>query len=456
MDGELAEPVRREGHRPAAAPRAHAAAPAGLSGLVETTSWYRQVVDQTHEGVWAVDMAGRTLFANRRIAEMLRCSPEAMAGSSIWDFVDRDAAASVRSNFERRRDGEIDQHERIYRRSDGSRMVGLVSAGPLTDASGVHVGSFAMISDITDRTEAQEALAERDERLRAFFEHAAVGQLLISADGRVLHANRAAERMTGYGPGELVGRMPLQRGRHEDVVRAVRLGRAILTGERDDGDVEVRYALPDGRVLRLLASLGVVRDGGGQAAYLTAVVQDVTQRRRAEEHLASLAHYDPVTGLANRTQLAQRLERALSDTDGSVAVLFIDLDGFKAINDAMGHATGNQLLAAVAERIRNATRPGDTAARFGGDEFIVVAPLDQPADAVALADRLLATVRLPFEADGVALSVNMSIGLSVRAVGTSSAAAILHEADLAMYQAKGAGGGHWVGYDELCDDGVVP
>jgi diguanylate cyclase (GGDEF)-like protein/PAS domain S-box-containing protein len=407
-------------------------------------AWYRQIVEECQEGVWATDPAGRTLFANRRMAEMLRCSEEQLAAAGVWDFVDDEEARAIREDLVLLQSGDIERHERVFRRADGTRMPALVSSGPLTSPDGGHAGSFGIILDLSDRDEVEGRLAEREARLRALFDHAAVGQMLISPDGLILRANRTAERLFGMGSGELLGRDPLDLATPEDQTRIRELGRAILSGERDSGDLEMQFDLADGVTIRLLTSVGVVRDSARRALYLTAVIQDVTERRRAEQRLADLAHYDPVTGLANRTLLDLRLEGALAGSDGEIGVLFVDLDGFKVVNDTFGHAVGDLLLAAIAERIRNATRPVDTTARFGGDEFVVVAPVERTADLEALAERLLETIRAPFEVEGRTVQIDMSVGVAVGAPGTAVASALLHEADLAMYRAKAAGGSRWM------------
>ncbi len=426
-------------------------------GLIEELSLFRQLVEHTHEGVWACDPDGVTFFANRRMAELLRCNPERLRTAAIWDFIDPEAHESVRHNFDRRRKGEIGQHERRYRRADGTTLVALVSASPLTGPDGTHLGSFAMVTDITERDAATVGLAEREARLQALFEHAAVGQILVAPDGRVLHANRSAERMFGLDEdGDLIGKSLAGVLREEDLYRARKLSHAIMSGERSDGDIELRYERPDGVTVMLLASVGVVRAGDGSTDYLTAVLQDVTARRQAEQRLASLAHYDAVTGLANRILLGERLDLALRRSD-RVAVLFADLDGFKVVNDTLGHAVGDRLLAAIAERIRQVVRPSDTAARYGGDEFVIVAPVADFDDAAQIAERLLGAASAPFDVDGSSFELGLSIGVAVSGDHGTTATSLMRHADLAMYEAKDRGGSCWVARrrDVAADPGHV-
>lgn len=281
-----------------------------------------------------------------------------------------------------------------------------------------------------------------------------VGVLAVEADGLITEANRRAGDMFGYGVEELIG-LPLQElipppfrqahaGHVDGFLRASTLERRMsqrpeLSGYRKDGStfpVEV--------------SLSKVQIEDRWV--MVATMLDVTERRLAEEELVWRAIHDPLTGLANRAMIHERLERALrrSKRQGhSVALLFIDLDGFKLVNDSHGHQAGDELLKTIAQRLVDHVRPGDTIGRLGGDEFVVLCDhVESPAAVANLADRLNDLLREPVTLSGRRLFATASIGLAIGHGTTHSADELLRNADAAMYQAKEQGRDGWRFFSE--------
>ena len=209
-------------------------------------------------------------------------------------------------------------------------------------------------------------------------------------------------------------------------------------------ETEWRARRSDGTVLHLWVELRAETDGTGRVVALRGVCQDVTERRAAQQRIYDLAHRDSLTGLANRVLLGERLGEAMAGARGtgrSVAVLCLDLDGFKAVNDLNGHAAGDALLRMVAERLTLNVRETDTVGRHGGDEFIIVQDgLPQPDGARALADRIVGVLAEPYHLPGgVTASVTASVGIAIFPRDAADTAALLHHADTALYRAKGAG-----------------
>jgi diguanylate cyclase (GGDEF)-like protein len=173
-----------------------------------------------------------------------------------------------------------------------------------------------------------------------------------------------------------------------------------------------------------------------------AVIEDVTERKKVEEQIFHIAHHDALTGLPNRIQYNERLEQELKRVErgANLAVLYLDLDHFKNINDTLGHSIGDELLKTAAERLRSCVRETDTIARLGGDEFAIIqTEIDQPTDAAALADRIQEAIRAPFDLDGLHAVTNVSIGISLAPANATVSTELMKQADMALYRAKAAG-----------------
>jgi diguanylate cyclase (GGDEF)-like protein/PAS domain S-box-containing protein len=280
------------------------------------------------------------------------------------------------------------------------------------------------------------------EWFRAIVESAGVGLGLVDAHGIVCYVNPWLAERIGRPADQLVGRSVLHL---LDPVgqAAARAGLARCRAGRTDRCL-VEYRCPDGG-LRQLQVIGAPRCGGdGTVNGSVIVVADETARCRAEAELTRLAVTDALTGLANRAALQDRLGQALARRhrqQSVLAVLFLDLDGFKAVNDRFGHAAGDQVLREVAARLVAALRPGDTVGRLGGDEFVVVCEeLPDPSEADEIVNRLRAALAPAFTVYGEQVRLRASVGVAVAAADQPvEATELLHAADLAMYRAKPAG-----------------
>lgn len=272
----------------------------------------------------------------------------------------------------------------------------------------------------------------RDDQLRvAAFDESPVATLRVRREGdrigRILDANPAAGRLLGRSPRRLEG----------SHLHRLLAGHERLTVRREPHAVEVRVK---GSNRWLSATVSELSSAAGEDMALIVLV-DVTQRRTDVEQLSRAAHHDVLTGLMNRDELLRQLAGLQAEApDEHVALMFLDLDGFKAINDAHGHHVGDELLVAVARRIRRAIRPGDFVGRIGGDEFVVVCPhLEDPAVARPLAERVRATIDEPVSVEGMKLRISMSVGIAAAPAGSIDGPQLLRQADMAMYRAKEAG-----------------
>ncbi|WP_268968785.1 sensor domain-containing diguanylate cyclase [Mycolicibacterium austroafricanum] len=287
-------------------------------------------------------------------------------------------------------------------------------------------------------------MADSEERFRHAFDTAPMGMFMFSvtADaGRITRCNQSLSDFLGLPSADLLGRSVTELGISEIASAADGMTALLALRKDQEWDGEVAFRRTDGAMVWGAASASLVAPPGTEP-YGICLVEDITARKHAEAELQYLALYNPLTGLANRALLVNRIEQALADiephTPGRVGLLYLDLDEFKPVNDTWGHALGDEVLQTTARRITNSIRPGDTASRIGGDEFAILCPVIGGLEQLrGIAERIWAELRRP-----VTLSVgedyehlSVSIGVTTSSP-TSTADSILQDADGLMYQAK--------------------
>jgi diguanylate cyclase (GGDEF)-like protein/PAS domain S-box-containing protein len=287
-------------------------------------------------------------------------------------------------------------------------------------------------------------LHQSEERFRRVFDDSAVGMSTVDTDGRFQAVNDAFCAITGYSEAELLNMTPGDFTVEEDVVRSHDALTLLLSGATQSLDMEKSYVRKDGAIVNVFNSLSAIRDPDGHVIGVAGVTQDISDRRRAEDALAHQAFHDSVTELPNRNLFLDRLELAVARSarhHNMTAVLFLDVDRFKWVNDSLGHAAGDMLLRGLAQRMRDALRPGDTLARFGGDEFAVLCEeITDVNEAITVAQRLAAAIIAPFELqDERVVTVTASIGIAMADSAANRPEALLRDADSAMYRAKERG-----------------
>jgi diguanylate cyclase (GGDEF)-like protein/PAS domain S-box-containing protein len=305
-------------------------------------------------------------------------------------------------------------------------------------------------SSLQARTDAVLALHATETRLRAVFEGAAIGIGISDLQGNVLEVNETLTRMFGGLEHHVRAKRLTEWSHPEDRPHVSQLYRELIRGERDHFRVEKPFFRNDGTVLWTNLTMSLLRDPAGRPQYLLALLEDTTERRLLNLRLRYEATHDALTGLPNRTLFFERLEKALSGGDGArFGLCYLDLDGFKAINDSLGHATGDRLLVEVADRLQScATAPGEMVARLGGDEFVALTTgPDTEYEVGELAARMLSALGTPMRVDGREFTVRGSIGIVEGPVAERTTAEVLRSADITMYRAKSAGGNRY----ELAD-----
>jgi diguanylate cyclase (GGDEF)-like protein/PAS domain S-box-containing protein len=283
-----------------------------------------------------------------------------------------------------------------------------------------------------------------DGRFRALFAGAAVGIGLCDPNGRLVETNRALAELLGHDTARLVGTDLLHLVHPDDAVEVREQVWLLLAEDTpDEVRLERRLVRADGEVLWALLALSLVRDEAGGPAGLAVMAQDVTDDHELRLELRHRAFHDPLTGLPNRALLAERIHRLFhtNNPTGTAGLCFLDLDGFKAVNDRLGHAAGDRLLADVAQRVDACvTADGHLLARVGGDEFVILVAADSPrGTAATLADRVLDALEFPFHVGRQELWISASIGVVERPVATTNPTDLLREADLTMHRAKANG-----------------
>jgi diguanylate cyclase (GGDEF)-like protein/PAS domain S-box-containing protein len=300
-------------------------------------------------------------------------------------------------------------------------------------------GSGTLVPGPSGLAVADPAIAQ--EHLRSAFEDAPIGIAVATPDGTLVRVNAAFCTLLGRDAGRLAGRTLLSLTHADDQALALAACEALASGATRNGRVDCRLIRGDGSHVCVQVSSSRVDGSDGRPDHLVMHFEDTGERTALEEQLRHLALHDTLTGLPNRTLLTDRLEHALAAAareGGTAALLFLDLDRFKEVNDSLGHRAGDALLVQLAGRLEGLLRPGDTAARLGGDEFTVLCrgvDLDQ---ARSVADRIRAAAAEPFVLEGHPTRVSASIGL-VLAGPSDDAESLLRDADTAMYEAKERG-----------------
>ncbi|MCU7921940.1 MAG: EAL domain-containing protein [Candidatus Thiodiazotropha sp. (ex Dulcina madagascariensis)] len=402
---------------------------------------YHSVVDNIKEVIFQVDGQGQLSFLNPAWCEITGFPVEESLDTPFLDFVHPDDRQGIAGLF-----GAQTQHKRsdsqyeircLHKEKD-FRLVEIY-ARPTLDRADTVVGISGTLIDITDRKQAEEKL-----HLAAnVFTHAREGITITDAEGTIIEVNEAFTQVTGYSREEVLGRNPriLKSDRHDAVFYAA-LWRNLI--EKGHWNGEIWNRRKNGEVYAELLTISAVRDSQGETQHYVALFSDISTQKAQQQQLEHIAHYDALTGLPNRVLLADRLNQAMHLTQRRghrLAVAYLDLDGFKAINDSYGHEVGDQLLITIATRMGLSLRESDTVARLGGDEFVaVLVDVADDQDRMPLLHRLLASSAQPIQIGSLELQISASLGVTFYPQADAvDADQLLRQADQAMYQAKLAG-----------------
>lgn len=411
--------------------------------LRDSERWFASTLRSVADGIVATDSAGTVRFMNPSAEALLGWTMRDAIGRDVADIApiaDKDTGVPLESPAKKAlrygRTTDIDFGTMLISKN-GQREPIDDSAAPVKDEEGHVLGTVMVFRSVRERLATEEKLRESEEYFRSVFDFAPVGMALLGLDNRFIRVNNAICTLLGFSKEELVGTCQdsvvcADSPENEHAILA-----EVLSGQSLCSQFEKRYRAGDGRIVWTLVNVSLLRQHGEPLCYLWQV-HDLTERKDVELRLARLAHFDPLTGLANRAYLSDEIERHIQLArrhQERFAVIFLDLDHFKQINDSLGHEAGDDLLKAIAMKLKNSVREIDTVARLGGDEFVILADGLGRADAADLAVRLRNEIIQPIRAEGRAVRVGASFGIGWAHCGMT-ADEVLKSADERMYVEK--------------------
>ena len=401
------------------------------------------------DGIHILDVEGNIIEVSDSFCAMLGYRRDEMIGMNVSQF---DADHSL-SGFSQSIGQQLSQQgrsefERRHRRKDGTVFDVEISASPLKlDGESV---LFSSARDITERKRAEAIL-----RITAsVFDNTQEGILITDANNAIIDVNPAFTRITGYSHNEVIGKNPklLSSGRHGKEFYD-KMWQSL--GQERVWRGEIWNRRKSGEIFAELLSVAAIVDNDGKVLRYVAMSSDISHIKAHEAELKRVAHYDALTGIPNRVLLADRMKQAIHQTSreqNMMAICYLDLDGFKPINDSLGHDAGDHVLIEVARRIENAIRGGDTVARMGGDEFVVLLlGQERGEECAATLERLLATIANPISVKDTFCMLSASIGVSIYPLDDEDPDTLLRHADQAMYVAKQSGKNRFHIYDPALD-----
>ncbi len=423
--------------------------------IVEAERRYRELFENSPAGLFRTNLDGGVMEVNRIMAGILGYDSVEQLKAEVTDILEVYADPGEREHLVQRalRDGFFSHHETQVRTRDGQLKWVSASVLLIRDEAGRPAHFTGSVLDIDQRHDMQLALLRSESKYRTLVEHSQVGVFIMLGD-QYTYANQAFSRMLGYGEEDLPGRDFRDIMAPEAIGLSEQRDRLRQAGMPVASHFESTLLHVDGHRIHVRVSIGpVLLDG---VEHLTGTVLDVTRQREAEERLRFHATHDPLTGLPNRMLFNQRLAEAMAQTSHaedrrrrSYAVLFLDLDGFKWVNDSLGHGAGDRLLVEIARRLEDNLLRDVLIARYGGDEFTLLPDGDCGRDrAMDIARRVLKLFEQPFELAGQQVFSAASLGIVIGRSEYQSPDQVLRDADTAMYRAKAAGKSGFVIFDE--------
>ncbi|GMR12623.1 MAG: hypothetical protein BMS9Abin29_0813 [Gemmatimonadota bacterium] len=419
------------------------------SALRDSEQRYRKLFEDSRHAIYLTTRDGFLIDANPAALRLFGVTDEEASHMDARELY-VDPAERERFQEEVEKTGAVMDYPVRLRSKDGREMECVLTSTVRRDSEGGVLGYQGIIDDVTERRETERALRESEAKFRSLIENASDTITVLDATGLITYESPSLERVLGYRPEDLIGRNVFEYVHTEDAADALGRFQHLLSTPDQVTTLELRFRHKDG-TWRILDIVGrnLLHDEKVRGIIVNA--RDVSERKRAEARLLHNAFHDKLTQLPNRavfldrvTKLLQRGKRKDADC---FAVLFLDLDRFKVVNDSLGHLIGDQLLVALARRLEESLRPGDTVARFGGDEFAMLLDGASMEEASGVADRLREDLMTPFQLGSHQVYATASMGIVTSDRDYASPEEMLRDADLAMYRAKDTAPGDSIIFD---------
>jgi diguanylate cyclase (GGDEF)-like protein/PAS domain S-box-containing protein len=430
-----------------------------ISNQQQAEDQLQLLLDTTVEGIFGIDAKGNTTFVNSAACKMLGYQPDELINRDNHQLIHHTASDGSR-NLESDcpilkvlKEGSLETIENdIFWRKDGSNFPVEYASNPIYHKGGV-IGAVVSFRDIS----ARKYNEKRIRTLLQAVEQSPVSVIMTDVQGNIEYVNHAFEEATGYSAKEVLGRNPrILKSSNTPASTFEDLWKALVTGRSWQGELQNRKK--DGTLFWERAYIAPVLDDSANITHFLAVKEDITLQKQQEEKIIHQANYDSLTNLPNRFLTLDRLSQLIKEAkrkNNLAAVLFLDLDDFKKVNDSISHEAGDKLLMQAANRLQNSVRIDDTVSRLGGDEFIVLlGNLSAAEEVYPIAEKLLSSFRKAFLLDGRELILTASIGISIYPNDGDSPTELLRHADTAMYHSKEQGRNTYNYFTETMNQGV--
>jgi two-component system CheB/CheR fusion protein len=410
--------------------------------LAQSENIYKTTFNEANIGIAHVALSGKWLKVNKVLCNILGYQEQELLTKTFQDITHPDDLQRDEALVKELLEGDIDRYklEKRYINKDGSIIWAWLSVARVKQVSGVEevVYFIATIEDISDLKQLQQA----QEQSHVIYHTTREGILVTDAKTLIVSANPALEVMSGYRESELIGKPAniFQSNMHTDKFYA-EIWKSIKSSGEWSG--EITNKRKNGELYSAFLNINSVKNNNGEIIQYVGAISDISQVKASQEKLQFIANHDALTGLPNRNLILERAEYTISKAKRqktTFAVMFVDLDRFKVVNDGLGHSFGDKVLKKVAERLENVTRDEDAIARIGGDEFIVLLEeISSPIDAGKVAKHIIKTVAEPISVDNHNIQLGASIGISVYPNDGNTIEELVRQADVAMYEAKNGG-----------------
>lgn len=409
--------------------------------LQENEILLRTALENSQEGVFIVDGNFKFLFANHQLCKILDCPASQIIGRDFRDFLSGSSQKKVAETYMARRQGKPAPklyEVRIQRKSGEKRQIAIRAA--TARIPGKDMVTIAQILDVTGSRKTEEALRASEEKSRDIIENIEEGYFEINLNGDFTFFNQSVCSTMGYSRSEIMGMNYTAYTSPRTAKKMFRIFNQVYRTGQPAKITDYEIIKKDGTPLVLELSTYLIRDHEGTATGFRGITRDASERKQYEEKLAYLAYHDPLTGLYNRKAFLERLEETLQYANryGTVcAILFVDLDRFKQVNDTFGHQVGDQLLQEVADRLRKLVRRTDHVCRHGGDEFTIILNSAPDTYPQTVARRIIENLSASFRINRHAIDfLTASIGIGIYPEHGRDVSSLLRHADKAMYRAK--------------------